>query len=131
MNETETKELLMKNVFPKWLYQAGVAALCAGLFSLAGCTTMSDVISDKDNGTSRVYNITKDQAWDIATHVFRWNGADAIEAHADEHYMLTSASRRPFSGASFMGAGSNRKGITKLRSPWLPSAKSQRRLRPR
>jgi len=56
---------------------------------VAGCATMSDVVRAKDEGTSKVYPVNADQAWDIAKTVFRWEGADAIEEHRKEGYMLT------------------------------------------
>ncbi len=94
----------MKKSSIQWVNRVSLALLMAGPFFLGGCSTMSDVLSSKADGTAKVYDVTPDQAWDIAEHVFRWDGADAIEEHKDEHYMLTSASHRPFSGANFMGA---------------------------
>lgn len=71
---------------------------------IAGCATMSDVVRAKDEGTSKVYPVNADQAWDIAKTVFRWEGADAIEEHRKEGYMLTSSGMNFVSIGAVMGA---------------------------
>ncbi len=76
---------------------------CLLLFPL-GCATMSDVLADKDKGTVAVYPITQDQAWEISMTVFHWCGADAIEEHRSQGYMLTSKGQDFVSAGSFMGA---------------------------
>lgn len=70
---------------------------------LAGCATMSDVVQSKDQGTAEVYPVTFDQAWQIAMTVFRWEGADAIEEHKDQRYMLTSSGINLVSYGTVMG----------------------------
>jgi len=57
-----------------------------------GCATMSDVIADKEagEGTTVVYSVATDKGWQIATKVLRWEGAETIEEHKDEQYMLTT-----------------------------------------
>ena len=71
---------------------------------IAGCATMSDVIKSKDEGTIKVYPVNTDQAWEIARTVFRWEGADAIEEHRNEGYMLTSSGINLVSYGAVMGA---------------------------
>jgi hypothetical protein len=71
---------------------------------LAGCATMGDVARSKDEGTSMVYSVPADKAWDIAKTVFRWEGADAIEEHRKENYMLTSSGMNMVSYGAVMGA---------------------------
>ncbi|MRR07698.1 MAG: hypothetical protein EG828_12335, partial [Deltaproteobacteria bacterium] len=51
-----------------------------------------------------VYPVTVDQAWEISKTVFRWEGADAIEEHRDEGYMLTSSGPNLVSWGAVMGA---------------------------
>jgi hypothetical protein len=76
-----------------------------GLFALlAGCATMGDVVRAKDEGTANVYPVNADQAWEIAKTVFRWEGADAIEEHKSEGYMLTSSGMNWVSWGAVMGA---------------------------
>jgi hypothetical protein len=58
----------------------------------------------KGPGTSEVYPVTADQAWEIAKTVFRWEGADAIEEHRSENYMLTSSGMNMVSYGTVMGA---------------------------
>jgi hypothetical protein len=71
---------------------------------VAGCATMGDVVKDKSAGTSHIYLVTGDQAWDIAKAVFRWEGSDAIEEHRPEGYMLTSSGMTLVSYGAVMGA---------------------------
>lgn len=76
------------------------------LFALlmSGCATMGDVAKSKDQGTSAVYSVPADSAWEIAKTVFRWEGADAIEEHRNEGYMLTSSGMNFVSYGAVMGA---------------------------
>ncbi len=71
---------------------------------IAGCATMGDVVKSKDQGTAKIYPVTADQAWEIARTVFRWEGADAIEEHKSEGYMLTSSGMNLVSTGAVMGA---------------------------
>ncbi len=85
--------------------KSGLVTTVSGVFlSLAflGCATMSDVIADKEagEGTTAVYSVATDKGWEIATKVLRWEGAETIEEHKDEHYMLTTI------GANLISAGS-------------------------
>jgi hypothetical protein len=65
---------------------------------------MGDVARSKAEGTSKVYPVTADQAWDISKAIFRWEGADAIEEHKTEGYMLTSTGLNWVSYGAVMGA---------------------------
>jgi len=71
---------------------------------LSSCASTSDVLKDRDSGTTRTYAVTENQAWEIAAHVFRWEGADAIEEHRRQGYMLTSSGPTMFSWGTVMGA---------------------------
>jgi len=73
----------------------------------SGCSTMQDVVKAKESGsegTTKNYPVTEAQAWDIAKTVFRWEGADAIEEHKEEKYMLTSSGMNMVSYGAVMGA---------------------------
>jgi hypothetical protein len=88
---------------------ATIKVLVFALLSLfaSGCATTNDVIRVKESGsegTTKVYPVTTDQAWDIAKTVFRWEGADAIEEHKAEGYMLTSSGPNLVSWGAVMGA---------------------------
>jgi hypothetical protein len=87
-------------------HAVGVVGLAALLGLLAGCATMSDVVESKaeGKGTAEVYPVTADQAWEIPKAVFRWEGADAIEEHRSEGYMLTSSGMNLVSYGAVMGA---------------------------
>lgn len=71
---------------------------------LGGCATMGDVVRAKDEGTSKVYSVNADQAWEITKTVFRWEGSDAIEEHRSDGYMLTSSGMNMVSAGTVMGA---------------------------
>jgi hypothetical protein len=74
---------------------------------LNGCATMNDVVRVKEagtEGTTEVYPVTVDQAWEISKTVFRWEGSDAIEEHRDQGYMLTSSGMNLVSWGAVMGA---------------------------
>jgi hypothetical protein len=81
-------------------------ALVMVVLGLAGCSTLSDVVQEKaqGGGTAQVYPVNTDQAWKIATTVFRWEGSDAIEEHRDQGYMLTSSGMNFVSAGAVMGA---------------------------
>lgn len=81
-----------------------LGALFVLVCMIAGCATMGDVTQSKEEGTSKVYPVTADQAWDIAKSAFRWEGADAIEEHRAEGYMLTSSGMNWVSWGAVMGA---------------------------
>jgi hypothetical protein len=72
---------------------------------VTGCVTMSDVVKSKEKGkgTSKVYPVNADHAWEIAKTVFRWERTDAIEEHRSEGYMLTSTGESLISWRVFMG----------------------------
>lgn len=72
---------------------------------ITGCATMSDVVQSKERGrgTSKVYPVNADQAWEIAKTVFRWERADAVEEHRSEGYMLTSSGESLISWGTVMG----------------------------
>ena len=74
---------------------------------LTGCSTMNDVVRVKEagtEGTTKVYPVSADQAWEISKTVFRWEGSDAIEEHRDQNYMLTSSGMNLVSMGAVMGA---------------------------
>ncbi len=80
--------------------------ITASMF-LTGCASINDVVVAKESGKEGLtheYAITQDQAWDIARTVFRWEGADGIEEHRTEGYMLTSSGMSLASSGSVMGA---------------------------
>ena len=84
-----------------------LAVLGAAVLSLSGCATMGDVVTAKETGregTTEIYAVNADQAWEIAKTVFRWEGADAIEEHRKENYMLTSSGMNLVSYGAVMGA---------------------------
>jgi hypothetical protein len=84
-----------------------VVVLVSFIALFSGCATMSDVVRVKEEGTegtTKVYPVTADQAWEISKVVFRWEGADAIEEHRDQGYMLTSSGINLVSWGTVMGA---------------------------
>lgn len=71
-----------------------LAALFILLLTVGACTTLADVMKAKADGegTSQIYPVDKDQAFEIAMTVFHWEGSDAIEEHRSQGYMLTTTS---------------------------------------
>lgn len=91
--------------------EKGFLATCIILFSFialfTGCATMNDVVRVKEDGsegTTKIYPVTADQAWEISKVVFRWEGSDAIEEHREQGYMLTSSGMNLVSWGAVMGA---------------------------
>jgi len=87
--------------------------------ALSACATMADIVGQKEEGTTEIYDVTPDQAWEIAKVVFRTEGTDAIEEHRDQGYMLTSSGMNLVSWGAVMGAwiepsGANRTKVTVL-----------------
>jgi hypothetical protein len=83
-----------------------VAALAAvGTFAI-GCKTMNDVVMAKNanEGTTRVHPASCDDAYNLALAIFRAEGAEAIEEHRAEGYMLTSSGAGLVSFGTLMGA---------------------------
>jgi len=84
-----------------------ISALIISSLMATACSTMQDVVKVKENGTegtSQTYAVNESQAWEIAKTVFRWEGADAIEEHKEQHYMLTSSGMNLVSYGAVMGA---------------------------
>ena len=81
-----------------------VGLLLAFMLVATGCATLADVVGKKEEGTSQVYPVNADQAWEIAKVVFRTEGTDALEEHHAEGYMLTSSGMNLVSWGAVMGA---------------------------
>jgi hypothetical protein len=65
-----------------------VFPLVVVLLWVTGCATTSSVVNAKEDGTSQVYQVNPNQAWEVAKTVFRWEGTDDIEEHRPEGYMI-------------------------------------------
>jgi hypothetical protein len=68
-----------------------ILLLLIGLGGLIGCaTTMGDLVRYKElgEGTSRVYPVNVNQAWEITKKVLDWEGIGAFEDHRAEGYVL-------------------------------------------
>lgn len=75
------------------------------ILMLPSCGTLNSVIEAKERGegTTETYDISFDQAWELAKKSYRWAGADAIEEYKSEGYMLTSKGMNFVSSGSVMG----------------------------
>ena len=87
------------------------------LVMLASCATMTDVLKDKDEGTSKIYEVDKETAWEIAITVLRWEGCETIEQHKTSNYMLTTVGANFVSDGTLVGVwvdpiGSDKSNIT-------------------
>ena len=54
-------------------------------------------------GVTKVYLVTKNQAWDITRAVFSWEKTDEIEEHPDGNYVITSTGMEMLAFGSVMG----------------------------
>jgi hypothetical protein len=81
------------------------AILFAVVVLALGCASMSDVIAEKrtGGGTKQRYAVTPDVAFELSRQVLRAEGADAIEEHKAEGYMLTSSSYNGLTSGTVMG----------------------------
>ena len=72
---------------------------------IAGCTTMGDVVRSRERGegTSKVYPVNADQAWEIAKTVLRLERTEIVEEHRLEGYMLASSEESPVSWGAMVG----------------------------
>lgn len=61
------------------------------IISIISCKTIGDVKREKDEGIVNIYPVPLDQAWKIALTVFHWQGADSVEEHREEGYMLSNS----------------------------------------
>ncbi len=69
-----------------WVFLVVLSFLIVG-----GCAnSFSELVRSKEEGkgTSRVYKVNVDQAWEIAKKVLRWEGADEIRENRSEGYMV-------------------------------------------
>jgi hypothetical protein len=76
------------------------------LIILAGCAnTFSDLVRSKEQGkgTSRVYKVDFDQAWEIAKRVLKWEGTDDIKENRSEGYMVVKSGSTLFYKITLMG----------------------------
>jgi hypothetical protein len=65
--------------------------------ALQGCATTGGITHARQRGTSIVYPVTKDQAWEIAQVVFHWQGAETIEKNPAKDYILAAKGKHGFS----------------------------------
>ena len=73
------------------LVRVGVVFVALSLLILVGCaSTFSDLVRSKEEGkgTSRVYKVNVDQAWEIAKRVLQWEGTGEIKENRSEGYMV-------------------------------------------
>ncbi|RPI73633.1 MAG: hypothetical protein EHM47_05760, partial [Ignavibacteriales bacterium] len=85
------------------LLRYAVPLVLVTLLTLSGCASMSDVLQSKNEGTVNVYPVNEEEAWKIAMTVLRWEDAETIEEHRDEHYMLTTTGVNLVSAGTLIG----------------------------
>jgi len=84
----------------------GVVLIALSFLILAGCAnTFSDLVRSKEEGkgTSRVYKVNVDQAWEIAIKVLQWEGIDDIRENRSEGYMVIRSGETLFYKVNLMG----------------------------
>jgi hypothetical protein len=72
---------------------------------LTGCATTRGVVQSKERGkgTSKVYPVNTDEAWEIVKTVFRWEETEDVEDHRAEGYMLARSGDSLTSWGTVMG----------------------------
>ena len=73
---------------------------------LGGCAnSFSELVRSKEEGkgTSKIYNVNVDQAWEIARKVLQWEGTGGIEEHRSEGYMVMRSGETLFYKVNLMG----------------------------
>ncbi len=75
------------------------------LICAAGCATTSDVVRAKaqGKGTSRVYPVNVEKAWEIAKTSFRFEGQKEVEEHRSEGYMVARVGESTISSGALVG----------------------------
>ena len=70
-----------------------------------GCATMNDVVRAKaqGKGTSKVYRVNAERAWEISKAAFRFVKTEAVEEHRSEGYMLARIGKSSVSSGAVMG----------------------------
>jgi hypothetical protein len=78
-------------------------ALAASAWSCAG---VQEVVASKRDGAgvSAVYSVAPEKAHEIGVAVFRWGGAELVEEHPRDGYMLAEVGVSAFSWGTVMGA---------------------------
>ena len=66
---------------------------------------MNDVVRAKaeGKGTSRVYPMNVERAWEIAKTVFRYEGTEVVEEHRSEGYMVARVGESTISSGAIVG----------------------------
>ncbi len=69
------------------------------------CATTSDIVRAKaeGKGTSKVYPLTVENAWEIAKTVFRFEGQKEVEEHRSEGYMVARVGESTISSGAIVG----------------------------
>jgi len=91
----------------KWLSdKLWIFLVVFSFFIHMGCAnTLSDLVRSKEEGkgTSKVYNVNVDQAWEIARKVLQWESADDIKENRSEGYMVIQSGDTLFYKVNVMG----------------------------
>lgn len=80
-----------------------ILALATSAWSCAG---VQEVVDSKrtGGGVSAVYSVPSDKAQEIGVAVFRWGGAELVEEHPKDGYLLAGVGMSTFSWGTVMGA---------------------------
>ncbi len=84
----------------------GVVLIALSFLILTGCAnTLSELVKSKEEGkgTSRVYKVNVDRAWEIAKTVLKWEGMDDISENRSEGYMVIKSGETLFYKVNLMG----------------------------
>jgi len=88
------------------LGRVGIVLIALLFLILTGCAnTFSDLVRSKEEGkgTSRVYKVNVDQAWEIAKRVLQWEGTGEIKENRSEGYMVINSGSTLFYKITLIG----------------------------
>ncbi|MBI4243063.1 MAG: caspase family protein [Planctomycetes bacterium] len=83
--------------------------------SLIGCATVGDVLKSKDDGVTKEYQVSTEQAWEAAKSVLRDAGASSIDEKREQNCLVGETGSIGFSSGVYIGAWIESAGDNKTR----------------
>lgn len=84
----------------------GVVFVGLSFLMMAGCSIpFSDLVKSKQEGKGKsvVYNVSVDQAWEIARRVLEWKGVHDVNENRSEGYIVAKSGKTLFYTVTLVG----------------------------
>jgi len=84
----------------------GIFLVALSFVVLTGCAnTLGDLVRSKQEGkgTSKIYKVNVDQAWEIAKRILEWEGTGDIKENRSEGYMVIRSGSTLFYKITMIG----------------------------